>query len=265
MELIGNKYKIIEQIGSGSFGTIFKGKNIRNKEFVAIKVEPIHYQLKLLKNEANIYQYLKDVKGIPRVKWFGKDTVNNYLVIQLLDASLETLKQKNGRFSLVDTIKYGIEMLKIIMSVHEKGLIHRDIKPDNFLLKDNTVYLIDFGFCKTFIQDRIHIPMKPIHKLIGSPNYASVHSHQLLELSRRDDLESLGYIMCYLYYGKLEWETTPFITNGNRIKDKKEEFILREDIKEVFQEFFTYVKQLTFEETPDYSFVLEMFDNYLPE
>ena len=102
MNLINNKYKIIEQIGSGSFGSIFKGENVRTKEKVAIKVEPIKNDTKLLKNESTIYQYLGSKHGFPVVKWFGKDTNNYYMVINLLGKSLEQLKLERWILSKVN-------------------------------------------------------------------------------------------------------------------------------------------------------------------
>ena len=93
MEIINKKYKIINKIGEGSFGLIYKGQNIRTNEYVAIKIEPIENELKLLKNESQIYQYLNNNEGIPNVKWFGKDNINYYMVINLLGHSLQTIKK----------------------------------------------------------------------------------------------------------------------------------------------------------------------------
>lgn len=259
--IIGNKYKILEKIGSGSFGTIYKGENIRNKEHVAIKVEAIHPEMKLLKNEANIYQYLKGIKGIPNVKWFGKEETCYYMVIQLLGDSLEVIKQRKGRFSLQLTLKIGIQILEILSGIHERGLVHRDIKPDNFLLgvQDSSIYLIDFGFCKTYIKNgnREHILMKTNKQLVGSPNYASINSHNLMELSRRDDLESVGYMLCYFYFGELQWGND----NVLDIKKKKQLFISnknKEKIPEIILVFFEFVFALSFEETPDYSLLISL-------
>ena len=253
----------MEKIGSGSFGTIYKGENIRNKEQVAIKVETIQSEVKLLKNEAIIYQYLKGIKGIPTVKWFGKEMTHYYMVIQLLGESLEVIKQRKGYFSLQLTMQICIHILGILSCIHERGLVHRDIKPDNFLLglgsESSSVYLIDFGFCKTYIKNgaREHIPMKTNKHLIGSPNYASIHSHELMELSRRDDLESLGYMVCYFYFGELDWESD---TDMDTIKKKKQTFLLNndKDIPEVIGNYFEYVNSLTFEETPDYALLISL-------
>ena len=84
MELVNKKYRIIEKIGEGNFGLIYKGENIRTRELVAVKVEPIEKELKLLKNESIIYQYLNNLECTPNVKWFGKDEDNYYMVINLL-------------------------------------------------------------------------------------------------------------------------------------------------------------------------------------
>lgn len=97
--MIANKYNIIEKIGSGTFGSIYKGQNIRTGEDVAIKVEPLQNGTNLLKNEARIYQYLKGGIGIPQVKWFGVDNTNNYMVINLLGESLQAYKNAHGAFS----------------------------------------------------------------------------------------------------------------------------------------------------------------------
>ena len=94
MEIINNKYKLINKIGCGSFGSIYKGQNIRTKEYVAIKVESIINETKLLKNESKVYQYLNNTIGIPSIKWFGKDENNYYMVIDLLGFSLEQIKDK---------------------------------------------------------------------------------------------------------------------------------------------------------------------------
>jgi serine/threonine protein kinase len=148
MNLINNKYKIIEKLGAGCFGEIYKGENIRTHEYVAIKVEPIANQMKLLKNESVVYQYLVGTPGVPNVKWFGKDDINYYMVLNLLGDSLQTLLINKKSFSLNLVLQVGLQIIFILKSIHEKGLAHRDIKPDNFLLGNNEskkqIYIIVF-------------------------------------------------------------------------------------------------------------------------
>jgi serine/threonine protein kinase len=207
MILINKKYIILNKLGEGNFGSVFKGQNVRTKEFVAIKVEAVDANIKLLKNEAIIYQYLNNIRVAPIVKWFGKDKINHYLVINLLGDSLQTFKNQVQSFSLPFILKVATQLVSILQFIHSRGLIHRDIKPANFLFKNSNdlnkelchLYIVDFGFSKPFLVNNCHIPEKSINNLIGSLNYASINSHNFIELSRRDDLESLGYLLIYLY------------------------------------------------------------------
>jgi serine/threonine protein kinase len=260
MTLINNKYKIIEQIGSGSFGEIYKGENTRTNEFVAIKIEPISSNYKLLKNESIIYQYLTNTTGIPNVKWFGKDETNYYMVINLLGDSLQTIKNVKGNFSLKLVLQIGIQIITILKTIHDKGLVHRDIKPDNFLLskdvKNKQLYIIDFGFCKTYINNDAHIELKRTNSIIGSLTYASINSHNLIELSRRDDLESLGYMLIYLYKGNLEWQK---IEDSKRIVLMKQNIVNNRNIPEIFCDYLKCVRCLEFEEQPNYNLLMDMF------
>lgn len=256
--IINNKYNIIEKIGSGSFGSIYKGQNIRTKEFVAIKVEPIKDGLKLLKNESNIYQYLNGYNCIPNVKWFGKDNINYYMVINLLGSSLQNLAETKGPLSLVLTLKIGIKLILILKTIHDKGLVHRDIKPDNFLFglnQLNSLHIIDFGFCKSYIDtDKNHISFKKISSLIGSKNYASINAHDHFELSRRDDLESLCYVLIYLNKGTLPWKNTE---NENEIKMLKLKILNTTFAPPILLNFLSHTRSMKFHETPNYYFLLD--------
>ncbi len=262
MSLINNKYKIIEKIGEGSFGSIYKGENIRTNEFVAIKIESIDSNYKLLKNESIIYQYLINTIGIPNVKWFGKDKNNYYMVINLLGESLQTIKNKKSTFSLKLVLQIGIQIISILKTIHDKGLVHRDIKPDNFLVgkneKNKQIYIIDFGFCKTFMNNNVHIKMKSTNSIIGSLTYASINSHNLLELSRRDDLESLGYMLIYFYKDKLEWQ---IIEDSKKIMSMKQNIINDESIPKILRDYLKYIRCLEFEEIPNYNFLLHAYQS----
>ena len=259
--LILNKYKLIEKIGEGSFGLIYKGINFRTKELVAIKIESIKNQTNLLKNESKIYHYLSNNKGIPIIKWYGKDNENYYMVIDLLGDSLEKNLQNIKTFSLEYVLKIGIYIIELLKTIHEKGLVHRDIKPDNFLysLKDkNQLYIIDFGFCKTFIEENNkHIKIKKTSSLIGTPNFASINAHEYNELSRRDDLESLGYMLCYFYLGYLEWEKS--ILN-EEIKNMKKNIIYNMNIPEILRKYLKIIQNLNFDEKPNYSMLIHNFN-----
>ena len=260
MSLINNKYILIEKIGAGSFGSIYKGQNIRTQEKVAIKVEPIKNVTKMLKNESTIYQYLGFNQGIPMVKWYGKDDNNYYMVINLLGKSLEQLKIEKTRFTLKLTLQIGIQILFLLKTIHDKGLIHRDIKPENFLLGlnslDKQVYIIDFGFCKSYLNNGKHIQFGKIHDIIGSYNYASINSHNLCELSRRDDLESLGYMLFFFYIGELNWNNK---TNHTEIVSLKTNILTNSECPQVFINYMKYVRSLEFDETPNYSIIIDSF------
>lgn len=263
MTILFNKYKLLDKIGHGSYGEIYKGINIRTKEYVAIKIENIQHGKRLLKNEAIIYKYLNNCKGIPTIKWFGVDTQHNYMIINLLGDTLEYLKQQqpSNTFNISLILKIGIQILELLQLIHSKGFIHRDIKPDNFLFGLNqsstTIYIIDFGFCKTYLTHlNAHIEIKKLSGLIGTPNYASINSHNFMELSRRDDLESLGYILLYFLWGNLPWFS---VSDNDAIKQMKTDTIVSGNLPTFFKTFFNYVTKLQFIETPDYEMLLELF------
>jgi len=268
MEIINKKYTLLDKIGEGSFGSIYRGQNIRTMEYIAIKVEPIKNETKLLKNESIVYQYLNNSPGIPSVKWFGKDATNYYMVIDLLGQSLQSLKNVSVRFSLQLVLQIGIQVINLLKTIHDKGLVHRDIKPENFLLSrnpnDTNIYIIDFGFCKSYlIDDDKHIPYKQTHNLIGSNTYASINAHNFRELSRRDDLESLGYMLIYFYLGSLAWQQQETLNTKERIVYLKQFITETTQLPEVLSVYMKYVRNLAFEETPDYTSITNLFKREL--
>ena len=175
--MICNKYELLEKIGQGAFSQIYRGRNIRTNELIAIKIEPKTATIKLLQNETRIYKYLNssDATHIPTMKWFGVDSTNFYMVISLLCKSLETFKreQPTGRLSLLTTLHIGIQMVRLLKFIHTSQLIHRDIKPDNFLFgngeQQEQLYIIDFGFCKKYKKN---ITASKSSNLIGTPKFA---------------------------------------------------------------------------------------------
>ena len=262
MNIINKKYAMMERIGEGSFGSIYKGQNIRTQEYVAIKVESITSETKLLKNESTVYHYLNNIEGVPSVKWFGKDSQNYYMVINLLGDSLQVLKNKKDCFSLRLVMQIGINVLDLLNTIHEKGLVHRDIKPDNFLLglqgdERKRLFIIDFGLCKSYLIDGKHIPLKRTHNLIGSQTYASINAHNCIELSRRDDLESLGYMLIYFYKGFLHWQVPDCEFEIKQLKQNITQDIY---LPKVLLNYMNYVRELEFMETPHYAFIRDSFE-----
>lgn len=252
--LIANKYKIIENINCGTFGALYKAINMRTNEIVAIKIEK-KIIINTLKYEAKVYQFLKNIEGFPKIKWFGSDEKYNYLVIDLLGKSLKQINLKNN-FEMISS--FGNKIIRKLMILHDNGIIHRDIKPENILLNvENTfdnVYLIDFTFSKKYINNfNIHMPLKKINKLIGSVNYVSLNIHEFTEPSRRDDLESVVYTLIYLYYGKLNWEK---ITDTNEIYNLKKNIIDDENILNCFKKMIVYIRGLQFNERPNYYYLI---------
>ena len=261
--MLANKYKLLEKLSQGSFGKVFKAENIRTGEIVAIKTEIKSKEQKSLKMEAKIYQYLANTDGIPQLKWFGATDNVNYLVTNLLEHSITALVKKYGRLSIKTVLLLGIQMIERLETLHNHYLIHRDIKPDNFMInisdKTNKIYLIDFGFCKRYNHDGNHIEFKMNKTLIGTPNYVSLNVHKGCEPSRRDDLESCLYVMIYMLFGKF------FSTDTNILKIlilKKEQLT---NIPSFLTVSINYVRTLKFEEEPDYKYIIKIFTDLLLE
>ena len=206
--LNGNKI-----LGSGAFGKIYHGTLIGEEKEVAIKLEEISTKHPQLFYESKIYTYLKGGIGIPNIYWCGTLGKYNILIIDYLGKSLETLfNDCYHKFSLKTTIMVIEQMLSRIEYIHSKNFIHRDIKPDNFLIgrnkKKNIIYIIDFGLSKRFreVKTNIHIPYRDGKSLTGTARFASINTHLGIEQSRRDDLESLGYCLIYFIKGELPWQ-----------------------------------------------------------
>jgi serine/threonine protein kinase len=257
--ILSYKYKVIEKISEGCFGVVYKGINIRTNEYVAIKTEQKNDILKSLKQEAKIYQYLGNLDGFPQLKTYSSTDSFNYLIISLLGKSLSQIIQYYKVLSKNNVLIIGLQMLKRVQSLHERYLIHRDIKPSNFIFgideQENKLFMVDFGFAKRYDYDGKHIEQKGISKIIGSINFVSLNVHNLIEPSRRDDLESTVYIILYLYFGQLEWFHCSDIEN---IVILKRNIIYVDEVPLFIKEMLIYIRCLAFDETPDYKYLINI-------
>jgi serine/threonine protein kinase len=255
--MIANKYKLIEKINEGSFGTIFKAENIITKEFVAIKFEHKSEQIKSLKNEARIYQYLGRLDGFPQLKTFGTTDKVNYLVMDLLGKSLVSIIDNYDDLSLNTVLLLGIQIIKRIKSLHDKCLLHRDIKPSNFVFgsenNTNKLFLIDLGFSKRYDYNGKHIEEKNIKNIIGTMNFVSLNVHKYIEPSRRDDIESCIYVILTMLIGNLEWFNE---TNINKIFLLKKNIIKKDNVPTFIKNILHYVRTIKFNEVPDYGYII---------
>jgi serine/threonine protein kinase len=267
--MLANKYQLLEKLSQGSFGKVFKASNIRTGEIVAIKTEVKTKEQKSLKMEAKIYQYLANNDGFPQLKWFGSTNNVNFLVTNLLECSITKLVQKYGRLSVKTVLLLGIQMIERIQTLHNHYLIHRDIKPDNFMInisdKTNKIFLIDFGFCKRYNYDGKHIEFKRTTSLIGTPNYVSLNVHNGAEPSRRDDVESCLYVLIYMLFGKIfssEPSGDPKLNPMKILALKKEQLT---NVPRFLIIAFNYVRTIKFEEEPDYQYIIRIFSDLLLE
>ncbi|TYI74048.1 hypothetical protein E1A91_D07G173000v1 [Gossypium mustelinum] len=270
--VIGGKFKLGRKIGSGSFGELYLGVNVQTGEEVAVKLESAKTKHPHLYYESKLYMLLQGGMGIPHLKWFGVETDYNVMVIDLLGPSLEDLfNYCNRKLSLKTVLMLADQMINRLEYMHSRGFLHRDIKPDNFLMglgrKANQVYVIDYGLAKKYrdLQTHKHIPYRENKNLTGTARYASVNTHLGIEQSRRDDLESLGYVLMYFLRGSLPWQGLKAGTKKqkyDKISEKKVSTpieVLCKSYPSEFVSYFHHSRSLRFEDKPDYSYLKRLF------
>jgi serine/threonine protein kinase len=294
-------YKLIKKVGSGAFGDVYKGESIIHLgEYYAIKSEePDADKKDRLENEYNYYRDLNnnpDHNGIPEVYWYGKTDLKippskekpfeetlpkNVLVMDYLGPSLEKLfHYLHHNFSLKTILMIGIQSIERLQFIHNNGIIHRDIKPDNFLIGSNnatksTIYIVDFGLSKKYIDltNYEFNPFKNTRTFTGTYRFCSLRSHKRLEQSRRDDLESLGYMLVYFFKGELPWQG---IKDDPKKKENRSNLIFKvkknlsiDDLcsgcPTFMTEYLKYCRMLKYTEVPNYVMLKSLFINAMNE
>jgi serine/threonine protein kinase len=277
--VVGGRYQLLQKIGAGSFGNIYMGLDAEADEVdgpkrVAVKIERKDAPHQMVPNEQRCYRLLAGGKGIPRVLWCGEEGEYFALVLELLGPSLQDLfvLQRNI-FSVSTTLLLADQLFERIEHVHKQGLLHRDIKPANFIIGDlndaqgrNVVHIIDFGLARPY-RDAAggHIAYRDGLSASGTARFASFNSSYGREQSRRDDLESLMYMLIYFAKGSLPWQ------NLKRPKSRKDKHAHLAQKKQEhaqglctglpleFASALKYCSELGFEADPDYAHLRGMF------
>jgi len=272
--MIANKYDVIGIIGKGSFGIVYKAINPKKNELVAIKIENKNTPFKLLKHETTMLKYLCEngCHNIPIVHWYGTELNKTVMVMTYYDCNLIDFYKESKDNSIID--KMMVCFIKIMAKIHKKFVIHRDIKPQNFMIKDGDIFLIDFGLSIFYVdENRNHILDTRIHsEIIGSPRYASYYIHNGNTPSRRDDMISLGYMYLFLNNGELEWDKltencstnhTDIMCNSNKErKGLKSWEVLGKMVSIINTKIWNYLNycySLNYDDEPNYKSLCDFF------
>jgi len=302
LDEIFDEYDFNNVIGKGYCGTIFKGMNKITKQAIAIKAESVNSNDKHLHLEYAIYQRLYGVVGMPKVLYFGNRGTENIMIMELLGPSIESLFNICERnFSVKTVCMIAKQLLTRLEMVHKRGIIYRDIKPENFLIGlidyskpitnkmdeevDNylsdekvlppvsTVYLADFGLSEFYRNELtgVYVPdaLKPP---CGTPRYMSLNTHRCRQQTPRDDIEALGYCLIYfLLGGRLPWMGIVANTPDQMIKligNVKRNLPLEklcEGQPKQFIKFIEHCRKLGYYDLPDYDYLRGLMDEVLKE
>ena len=287
-DLIAENFVMLKLIGKGAFGQIYLSFDMRDNVEVSIKKEIKKFQKHpQLRTEAKIYQTLlnisstdltgtkalsqDEIQGVPHFYGMGELFDSFYLIIEFLGPNLMELFNFCGchKFTISTVSLIALQMLNRIEYLHKHHYIHRDIKPENFLIgtkeKSNIIFLIDFGLSKRYKnpKNHQHIPYREGRSLIGTARYVSINTHLGIEQSRRDDLESIGYVLIFFLKGILPWQGMK--AGGDkyqRIMEKKLQIpteILCYGLPDELVYYLNYSKSLRFEDRPDYDYLRGLF------
>ena len=269
-KIIFGKYKVKEFISKGTFGGVFLAENIKTEKLYALKAENKYCKNPILQSESFILFNLKGL-GIPSVITYGYFGQYNILVQTLLGKSIERIRlENNKKLNLKDVCMIAIQTLERIEFIHSKNYIHRDIKPENFLVGNPDsylIYLIDFGNARKYRSSRTgkHITSEKNNKIFGTPLFLSINVLKGYEQSRKDDLVSLGYMYIYLATGYLPWSNIKYknpeemLHKTSRLKQKINLEELCKDMPKEMLIYMKYVRDLKFDQTPDYTFLRKLF------
>jgi len=269
--LIKGRWKILKKIGQGAFGEVYSARNVVTSELVAIKVERVDSTKQVLKLEVAVLKKLQSAACPYAVSFItcGRHNDYNYMVMELLGENISELRrsQPNGRFSMLTTLKIGLQMLRAIEAVHDLGYLHRDIKPSNFAMglapsKRHSCYLIDFGLARRYVLPNGDVrPPRGQTGFRGTARYASINSHQCKDLSRRDDLWSLLYVLIEFAKGKLPWRRTKDKDEVGDMKLRLNNPGLVADLPQEFLFFMQHLQTLRYVARPNYSFLHNLLND----
>ena len=277
-ETVFNEYKLLKKIGQGSFGSIYEAESLTSKKLYAIKLEDMKQNQNILEEESIILSYL-NMPRVPRIKSFGYKGTFIILVMELLGKSLDKIFNElpSKKMTLRCVCNIALQLLSILEIMHNNNVIHRDIKPGNIAIgikeKSKYIYLLDFGLSKKYIDEKTnkHYNFEKNNKLIGNARYSSINALEGGTQSRRDDLESLGYLLLFFLLGRLPWQG--YVSNSKEdkyykiteIKKKTTAKELCENLPIQFEQYIIYTRNLKYEATPDYNYLKNLFHALLKQ
>uniref|UniRef100_A0A6C0JAY2 non-specific serine/threonine protein kinase n=1 Tax=viral metagenome TaxID=1070528 RepID=A0A6C0JAY2_9ZZZZ len=263
-------------IGKGSFGTVYLAHDKKNKQLVGVKIES-KKDTTLLLREYNLIKFIHAQEGcknnIIKHHLLLNDNNSYYMFMDLYGPNLDCLhKQHNRQFDVDMLNSIIVQMSNAIKFCHKIGIVHRDIKPANFMTRfcapHTNIYLCDFGLAKKYICKGEHIPYKTNVARVGSLRYMSKFTHRSIQVSCRDDMYSLVYVIIFLATGDLPWSNNEIInkdksqkhnvlyclktntTNKNLCKDIKNSILHSKLI-----EFLTHLDTLEFKDKINYDII----------